>query len=58
MPSGERLPGVLWPWAGSRRMSMVLSGDSSGIPGAKVGKNPIKEVTQRFAQRFGRIFES
>ena len=37
---------------------MVLSGDSSGIPGAKVGKNPIKEVTQRFAQRFGRIFES
>ena len=21
-PSGERLPGVLWPWAGSRRMSM------------------------------------
>ena len=24
MPSGERLPGVLWPWAGSRRMSMAL----------------------------------
>ena len=32
MPSGERLPGVLWPWAGSRRMSMALWGDSSGIP--------------------------
>ena len=37
MPSGERLPGVLWPWAGSRRMSMAFRGDSSGIPGAKVG---------------------
>ena len=24
MPSGERLPGVLWPWAGSRRTSMAL----------------------------------
>lgn len=24
MPSGERLPGVLWPWAGSRRMRMAL----------------------------------
>ena len=33
MPSGERLPGVLWPWAGSRRMSMALRrqlGDSGG----------------------------
>lgn len=32
-PSGERLPGVLWPWAGSRRMSMALRrqlGDSGG----------------------------
>ena len=24
MPSGERFPGVLWPWAGSRRMSISL----------------------------------
>ena len=24
VPSGERLPGVLWPWAGSRRMSMGI----------------------------------
>ena len=33
VPSGERLPGVLWPWAGSRRMSMALRrqlGDSGG----------------------------
>lgn len=33
MPSGERLPGVLWPWAGSRRMSISLRrqlGDSGG----------------------------
>ena len=33
MPSGERLPGGLWPWAGSRRMSMALRrqlGDSEG----------------------------
>ena len=45
MPSGERLPGVLWPWAGSRRMSMALRGDSSGIPGAKVGK-----ILKKFAK--------
>ena len=24
MPYGERLPGVLWPWAGSRRMSIEI----------------------------------
>ena len=34
-----RLPLVWmpWPWAGSRRMSISLRGDSSGIPGVKVG---------------------
>ena len=32
------LPRVLRPWPGSRRIFMVLSGDSSGIPGTKVGK--------------------
>ncbi len=32
MPSGERLPGVLWPWAGSRRMSMAV-GTARGFRG-------------------------
>ena len=38
VPSGERLPGVLRPWPGSRRMSMALR-RQLGDSGAKVGKN-------------------
>ena len=33
VPSGERLPGVLWPWAGSRRMSMALRATARGFRG-------------------------
>ena len=52
MPSGERLPGVLWPWAGSRRMSISLRrqlGDSGGEGREK--DNLIKELTKKIRPR-------